>query len=135
VPLFLPPEAYARAVSDLARLADAAGRDPGCITRAVVAFVSVGEAARATERGLGWMSSLYGLPAKAFARHLLAGPAAYCADQVSRWYQAGAEHVVVYVTADDPLAQFEDLAGELEAMKGTRLAQVATGEVVATGAL
>ncbi len=81
------------------------------MARAVVVFVGVGgdEAGR---RGLEWMSSLYGLPARSFARHLVTGDARRCAAALGRYVEAGAQHVAVFVTDDDPLVQFEDLAGE-----------------------
>ena len=59
------------------------------------------------------MASLYGLPARSFARHLVSGSARRCATAVARFADAGAQHVAVFVTSDDPLVQFEDLAGEL----------------------
>jgi len=55
---------------------------------------------------------LYALPAHRFARHLVAGDARACAGALARFVDAGASHVAVFVTADDPLLQFEDLAGE-----------------------
>jgi alkanesulfonate monooxygenase SsuD/methylene tetrahydromethanopterin reductase-like flavin-dependent oxidoreductase (luciferase family) len=59
------------------------------------------------------MSALYRLPAQPFQRHLVAGDAPRCARAIARFYDGGAQHVVVFPTSDDPLVQFEDLAGEL----------------------
>ncbi len=126
IPLFLGPDDYAAAVARLNKEAERAGRDPAGITRAIVAFVSVG-AAGADERGLAWMSSLYGLPPRSFARHLVSGDARRCASALARLVESGAEHVAVFVTADDPLPQFADLAGELAArvpVPRTRLPEV-----------
>ena len=78
----------------------------------MVAFVSVGGPAT-TEKGLSWMSSLYALPAQSFAKHLITGDARACAARLARYVDAGAGHVAVFVTTDEPLAPFEDLAGEL----------------------
>ena len=111
IPLFLSPAEYGAAQDRLDKEADRAGRAPTAVARAVVAFVSVG-GADAVERGLSWMASLYGLPAPRFARHLVAGGARACAGALARFVEAGASHVAVFVTADDPLLQFEDLAGE-----------------------
>ena len=42
----------------------------------------------------------------------MAGSARTCAAALARFSEAGAQHVAVFVTSDDPLVQFEDLAGE-----------------------
>ena len=59
------------------------------------------------------MSSMYGIPAKAFERHLVAGTPSQVADTVAEYRNAGAEHVALYVTADEPLPQFETLVDAL----------------------
>jgi alkanesulfonate monooxygenase SsuD/methylene tetrahydromethanopterin reductase-like flavin-dependent oxidoreductase (luciferase family) len=111
IPLFIPPGEYAAALARLDKETERAGRDAGTVTPATVVFVSVGTTG-AEERGLSWMASLYGLPGPSFARHLVAGTARQCASALARFAEAGAQHVAVFVTADDPLVQFEDLAGE-----------------------
>ena len=63
----------------------------------------VANPAGAGERGLAWMSSLYGLPARSFERHLVTGSARACASALARFAQAGAQHIAVFVTTDDPL--------------------------------
>lgn len=114
MPLFLDAEAYAAALARLRKEADRAGRPGESVTASVVLFVSVdNDAEEARRRGLSWMSSLYGLPAKAFVRHLVAGAAADVAARVDAYRQAGAEHVVVYVTDDHPLPQFGALLAAL----------------------
>ncbi|HTZ09014.1 MAG TPA: LLM class flavin-dependent oxidoreductase, partial [Acidimicrobiales bacterium] len=110
-PLFLGPDDYGAAMDRLDKEAERAGRDPAAVARAIVVFAAVG-AHEPGERGLAWMGSLYGLPPSSFARHLVAGDAAHCARVVGRFVEAGADHVAVFVTADDPSVQFEDLAGE-----------------------
>ena len=122
IPLFVPPDEYAAALGRLENEAERAGRDPGTVARATVAFVSVGGAG-AGARGLSWMSSLYGLPAHSFERHLVAGSARKCAAALARFAEAGAQHVAVFVTADDPLGQFEDLAGEFAGQVASRGAE------------
>ena len=111
IPLFVPPDDYSAALGRLDKESERVGRDPADVARAIVVFVSVGGAG-ADERGLGWMSSLYGLPARSFERHLVTGTARACATVLARYADAGAQHVAVFVTADDPLVQFEDVAGE-----------------------
>ncbi len=112
IPLFVAVDEYGEALGRLDEEAERAGRDPTAITRAITVFVSVG-GPDAAERGACWMGSMYGLPPKAFARHLVSGTARHCARQLERWFEAGAGHVAVYMTTDDPLVQFEDLSGEL----------------------
>jgi alkanesulfonate monooxygenase SsuD/methylene tetrahydromethanopterin reductase-like flavin-dependent oxidoreductase (luciferase family) len=119
IPLFVPPDEYAAAQSRLDKEADRVGRDPASVTRAIVAFVSVG-GPDAAERGLSWMSSLYGLPARSFERHLVTGTARSCAQALARFAESGAQHVAVFVTSDDPLVQFEDLAGEFAGFVASR---------------
>jgi alkanesulfonate monooxygenase SsuD/methylene tetrahydromethanopterin reductase-like flavin-dependent oxidoreductase (luciferase family) len=114
MPLFLSPDQYRNAVERLAKEADRAGRHPDDVTRSIVLFVSIDDDAyEGRRRGTGWMSSLYGIPAKAFERHLVSGTAAEVAATVSDYREAGAEHVAVYVTADEPLDQFERLIAAL----------------------
>ena len=67
-----PPASTARPWVASTKRRNGSGRDPGAVARAMVAFVSVG-ASGADERGLAWMASLYGLPARSFERHLVAG--------------------------------------------------------------
>ena len=78
IPLFVPPDEYAAAMGRLDKEAERAGRDPDDVRRATVVFVSVGTE-DAGDRGLAWMGSLYGLPARSFERHLVAGDARRCA--------------------------------------------------------
>jgi alkanesulfonate monooxygenase SsuD/methylene tetrahydromethanopterin reductase-like flavin-dependent oxidoreductase (luciferase family) len=111
IPLFVPPHEYAAALGRLGKEAERAGRDPASVAHAAVVFVSPGDSG-AEERGLSWMASLYGLPGRSFARHLVVGDARRCATALARFAEAGAKHLAVFVTSDDPLVQFEDLAGE-----------------------
>lgn len=111
IPLFVGPETMADAVAELRGAVVVAGRDPAAVVPGVVAVVSVGaEAERAAERGSAWLASLYGIPAKAFARHLVAGPAEQCADEVGRYVRAGVAHAAVMIAGDDPLDQFAALS-------------------------
>jgi alkanesulfonate monooxygenase SsuD/methylene tetrahydromethanopterin reductase-like flavin-dependent oxidoreductase (luciferase family) len=118
VPLFLGPGELAEQIGLLRRDVEDAGRDPGAVVPAAVVPVRVGPADTAHDDGARWLSSLYGIPPKAFTRHLVAGRATVCADHVSRYLEAGARHVVVMVAADDTLEHFEALAGELDRTVG-----------------
>jgi alkanesulfonate monooxygenase SsuD/methylene tetrahydromethanopterin reductase-like flavin-dependent oxidoreductase (luciferase family) len=110
MPLFLSPVEYREALERLAKEADRADRAADDVTSSIVLFVSIDDDPnRASSRGTEWMSSLYGIPAKAFTRHLVSGTAAEVAEVVVTFRRAGAEHVAVYVTADQPLDQFERL--------------------------
>jgi len=119
VPLFLDPEEYRSALGRLDKEAERMGRDPVELSRAIVAFVSVG-GNDAAERGLEWMSSLYGIPARAFADHLVAGGPRACARTLERYLEAGAQHVAVFITADDPLVPFGELAQEFAGCPAAR---------------
>jgi alkanesulfonate monooxygenase SsuD/methylene tetrahydromethanopterin reductase-like flavin-dependent oxidoreductase (luciferase family) len=116
MPLFLSPTEYGDAIDRLTKEVDRAGRPAGSVTPSMVLFISIdGDPAVARRRGADWMSSLYGIPARAFERHLVHGSAADVADVVATFRSAGAEHVVVYVTADNPIEQFERLIAALPA--------------------
>jgi alkanesulfonate monooxygenase SsuD/methylene tetrahydromethanopterin reductase-like flavin-dependent oxidoreductase (luciferase family) len=116
MPLFLTPAEYGEAVERLAKEVAGAGRAAGSVMPSMVLFVSIDDdGSTARQRGTGWMSSLYGIPGRAFDRHLVHGTAAEVADVVASFRRAGAEHVVVYVTADQPLDQFERLIAALPA--------------------
>ena len=89
MPLFLDVDQYGDAVERLAKEVDAAGRPPGAVTPAMVLFVSLDDDRdRGVVAGTGWMGSLYGLPPKAFERHLVAGTADEVAARVAE-YRAG----------------------------------------------
>ena len=80
------------------------------VTPSIVQFVSIDDdVTLGLRRGTEWMSSLYGIPAKAFERHIVSGTASEVADVVATYRSAGAQHVAVYITADQPLEQFERL--------------------------
>ncbi len=116
MPLFLSPTEYGQAVERLGKEIDRAGRAPDAVTPSIVLFCSVDDdPARARRRGTDWMASLYGIPAKAFERHLVTGTAAEVAGVMAAFRSVGAEHVAVYVTDDQPLEQFERLLAALPA--------------------
>ena len=116
MPLFLSVDEYAVAVERLNKEADAVGRPTDAVTAAMVLFVSLDEdRARGAAKGTAWMGSLYGLPPKAFERHLIAGSPDEVAAVVAGYRAAGAKHVALYVTDDQPIDQFERLVAALPA--------------------
>ncbi len=121
MPLFLSVAEYGDAVERLAKETDAAGRPVGSVTPAMVLFVSLdGDRGRGVANGTKWMGSLYGLPPKAFERHLVAGSPDEVATRIAEYRAVGAEHVAVYVTDDQPIDQFEHLMAALPAQVTTR---------------
>lgn len=116
MPLFLNPTQYADALERLAKESVRAGRPSDAVTRSMVLFVSIDDDAdKGRRRGTEWMSTMYGIPAKAFERHLVAGTASDVAETVAIYRRAGAEHVVLYITEDEPLDQFERLVTAMAA--------------------
>lgn len=110
MPLFLDVEQYRDAIYRLRTAQAEAGREPEAVCASMVVFVSVHDNIEAAHaRGTQWMSTLYGLPPKAFSRHLVAGSAEAVADRLEEYHKAGAQHVVVYVTSDHPIDQFASI--------------------------
>ena len=76
MPLFLRPAEYREALERLGKELERAGRAADAVTPSIVLFVSIDDdPAVGAKRGTGWMSSLYGIPAKAFDRHIVSGTA------------------------------------------------------------
>ena len=117
MPLFLTPAEYREALDRLAKEIDRAGRPVDAVTPSIVLFVSIDDDPTVgTVRGTEWMSSLYGIPAKAFERHIVSGTAREVADVIAEFRVSGARHVATYVTEDQPLEQFERLIAALAAV-------------------
>jgi len=108
VPLFIGPEDYETALIDVRDEAARAGRDPDSLEAGVVVFVRVGDDDAPT-RGAAWLSDLYRVPPKAFARHLVAGAATDCAAALWRYVEAGARHVIVMVAGSPAVEHFRAL--------------------------
>jgi alkanesulfonate monooxygenase SsuD/methylene tetrahydromethanopterin reductase-like flavin-dependent oxidoreductase (luciferase family) len=106
IPLFLTADEYRDALVALERETAEAGRDPAAVERAVVVFACVGDGDDAAARGAAWLSHLYRLPAKAFGRHIVAGPAETCAAALRRFADAGARHIVVMVAGAPAVEHF-----------------------------
>jgi alkanesulfonate monooxygenase SsuD/methylene tetrahydromethanopterin reductase-like flavin-dependent oxidoreductase (luciferase family) len=116
MPLFLSVDQYGDAVERLGKEVDVSGRDPDAVTPAMVLFVSIDDdIERGRTRGTEWMGSLYGIPPKAFERHLVTGTVEEVAARVTEYRAVGAEHVAIYVTDDRPLDQFSRLMAGLAA--------------------
>lgn len=116
MPLFLGVDEYGDAVERLGKEVDVSGRAPDAVIPAMVLFVSIDDDRdRGTATGTAWMGSLYGLPPRAFARHLVAGTAEEVAARVAEYRDVGAEHVAIYITDDEPIDQFTRLMAALPA--------------------
>ena len=109
VPLFLAPDQYGPALAALRRETAEAGRDPEAVQAGVVVFARIGDDDRASVDGARWLSSFYGLPAKAFQRHLIAGSPDACAAALDRYAEAGARHILVMVAGSPAVEQFGQL--------------------------
>jgi alkanesulfonate monooxygenase SsuD/methylene tetrahydromethanopterin reductase-like flavin-dependent oxidoreductase (luciferase family) len=105
-PLFLTPDDYEPALSALRQETARAGRSPEAVEAAVVVFARVGSDDEAPQQGAQWLSTMYGLPAKAFERHLVAGEPETCAAALSHYVEAGARHIIVMVAATGAVEHF-----------------------------
>jgi alkanesulfonate monooxygenase SsuD/methylene tetrahydromethanopterin reductase-like flavin-dependent oxidoreductase (luciferase family) len=123
IPLFLTPDDYAAALVELRRETEQAGRDPAEVSAGVVVFACVGDD-DAPARGAQWLSELYRLPPKAFARHLAAGAPDVCADRMRLYAEAGARHIVVMVAGSPAVEHFAQLQAAFaradQVLAGTR---------------
>jgi alkanesulfonate monooxygenase SsuD/methylene tetrahydromethanopterin reductase-like flavin-dependent oxidoreductase (luciferase family) len=116
MPLYLTLDEYSYSVERLAKKLDLAGRSSEGFVRSIVLFVSIDDDPECGHhRGTAWMSSFYGIPARAFDRHIVSGTAADVAKVTTDYLQAGADHVAVFVADDRPLDQFERLMSALVA--------------------
>ncbi len=106
VPLFIAVDDYGAALQALRQETIGAGRRADAVEAAVVVFVRVGTEGEAHQQGAEWLSNLYGVPAKAFDRYLVAGPSEACAAELAKFVTAGAQHVVVMVAGNDAVQQF-----------------------------
>ncbi len=124
IPMFLDPAAYRERLAQLRGMVEAHRRPTDSVLPAAVVFLRTEDEASAVSRtrvarehGCAWLSRLYRLPPKAFARHLLAGSAERCAAEIREYLEVGAQHVAVMVAADDPLPHLEAV---LEALRHPR---------------
>jgi alkanesulfonate monooxygenase SsuD/methylene tetrahydromethanopterin reductase-like flavin-dependent oxidoreductase (luciferase family) len=124
-PLFFTADEYAPALRELRRETEEAGRDPEAVEAGVVVFAHVGREGEAQETGAQWLSDLYGIPAKAFERHLVAGPSEACAAALTRYVEAGARHIIVMVAGSGAVHHFGYLRSAFMAQAETVLSGVA----------
>jgi alkanesulfonate monooxygenase SsuD/methylene tetrahydromethanopterin reductase-like flavin-dependent oxidoreductase (luciferase family) len=122
VPLFVTAEHYGPALESLRQETEAAGRPADAVEPAVVVFVRVGPNPEAHDQGCQWLSTTYGLPTKAFDRHLVAGPAEACARRLAEFARAGARHILVMVAATNPIDHFSAVRDNF--MAGLETAEV-----------
>jgi alkanesulfonate monooxygenase SsuD/methylene tetrahydromethanopterin reductase-like flavin-dependent oxidoreductase (luciferase family) len=128
IPLFVDPDRFAHEVRALRDDAEAAGRDPASVVAAVVMVASVATSpAAAAAAGLPWLADLYGIPARAFERHLVAGSGGACAEAAAAYLDAGAQHVAVMVAGDDAPDAFAAIAASLCAGAPARPAPALAG--------
>jgi len=112
IPMFLTPDSYRAHLGALRAQLVAAGRAPDAVFPAVLVMVATGsDASAARQRAAEWLAALYGLPARAFARHVVVGSAVQVAHELDAYRDAGAAHVAVMVAGEDPLAQAGELLG------------------------
>jgi alkanesulfonate monooxygenase SsuD/methylene tetrahydromethanopterin reductase-like flavin-dependent oxidoreductase (luciferase family) len=105
-PLFLTADDYEAALGELRRETEEAGRDPDAVEPAMVVFARVGADDEAGPEGAQWLSNLYGVPARAFDRYLVAGSPDTCAAALGRYAEAGARHIIVMVAGSGTLRHF-----------------------------
>ncbi len=122
MPLFVPPETIGQEIAKLRDEAAQHSRNANEIVTSIVLFVSTdknsGENSLAT-RGLEWMGSLYNLAGSKFAKHLVCGSPEQCVDLFEQYYLQGVQHIVVFVTDDNPLEQFSLIQDELRSRRTT----------------
>ena len=63
--------------------------------------------------GRQWLSDMYGVPPKAFERHLVAGEPETCAAALGQYVEAGARHIIVMVAGAGAVKHFELLRSAL----------------------
>jgi alkanesulfonate monooxygenase SsuD/methylene tetrahydromethanopterin reductase-like flavin-dependent oxidoreductase (luciferase family) len=124
VPLFLTPDEYEPALVALRRETAGAGREPDAVEASVVVFACVGDDPDVADRGAAWLSHLYRLPPKAFARHLVAGSPETCAATLRRFAAAGARHIVVMVAGSPAVEHFGLLRAAFADEEDRALAEV-----------
>lgn len=120
LPHQLDPEAFAARARTVRTAAEAAARDAGAVTLAPLVYAAVGPAGPARERGRAWLASLFRVDADRIDRHLVAGPADRVAARLAEYAEAGADHVVVMVAADDPRPELAELAAACGPAHGLR---------------
>ena len=99
----------AGALGALRQETEAAGRHPDAVEPAVVIFARVGPDDEAPPAVREWLSDMYGVPPKAFERHLVAGEPETCAAVLGHYVEAGARHIIVMVAGTGAVRHFASL--------------------------
>lgn len=112
---FLRPKALGDEVALLRADLDAAGRAREEVSVAAVVPVYVTEGERDVTAPLEHLSRMYGLDRRMFLGHLAAGEPEACVEKALRFRDAGADHLVLVVPADDPRPHLEAVVPLLDA--------------------
>jgi probable F420-dependent oxidoreductase len=98
LPYLVSPRRFAEGLADVRRHAQAAGRDPGALLPALVAFARVGDdGERAREEARGHLSLRYGTPFEPHhvERLVVAGTPEECAARLRAYAEAGVRHLAL----------------------------------------
>ena len=115
--LFLDPTEF-RAAADGLRLHCAEQGRP-MVSLGMTLWVCIDDdECGARQSALARIADEYQLPEKAFARHVIAGPAEHVASVVQRYIDAGAEHICFHIAHPDPLTQAERIGVEVLPLLG-----------------
>ena len=99
---FVPPEGYAPVWAQVCDHAVAAGRDPARITPAVYTVAAIGRRDGEAEARLDpFMRSVFGAPLEQLSFACLYGTPDRWVDQIGRFGDAGAQHVLTLLVTDD----------------------------------
>jgi alkanesulfonate monooxygenase SsuD/methylene tetrahydromethanopterin reductase-like flavin-dependent oxidoreductase (luciferase family) len=105
--MFMSPSRLKESLAQLDDELCSQGRDPASFGRAILLFVSVGQ--RSARTGLAWLSSLYRLDGQRLERYLIAGSADECVAMLTEYRSAGATHLALFFTDDEPIGQLAAL--------------------------
>ena len=125
MPIFIGVDQYRDADRELDDLVRDAGRDPADVERAVAVIVAVTDRRSGRREALEWAGRLWDLDPSRLERHVVAGPAEACAEQLHHYRAAGADHISVLLATDEPVAMFGPLASAFSA--GTPLSSQPEG--------
>lgn len=102
LPAFLPAQGYAGAWAQVCEHAEAAGRQPSEITRAVYTLAAIGRTQAEAEARLDpFMRSVFGAPLEVLSFACLYGTPERWVDMIGRFGEAGAQHVLTLLVTDD----------------------------------
>lgn len=108
--LFLTEEKFAERARQILAARDTAGRT-GAFTSAITVWVAVdAEAAKARANAQATINAEYGMEPSRFDRYLVTGTEADVADRLSRYAEAGADHIAIHFAHPDPAAQVSRFA-------------------------